>query len=119
MNKIDSQIEETNRQTRKGKSRFRGWLTTIAGGIIGSVLTLTVFHTPLILKPMLMKLYNNKQENESNSRLNVQQTAATNNSSTISDMVADASKSIVGIVNMKTQAQRYLKGFLDQSASTV
>ena len=38
----DSQIEETNRQTRKGKSRFRGWLTTIAGGIIGSVLTLTV-----------------------------------------------------------------------------
>ena len=43
----DSQIEETNRQTRKGKSRFRGWLTTIAGGIIGSVLTLTVIpYTP-------------------------------------------------------------------------
>ena len=43
----DSQIEETNRQTRKGKSRFRGWLTTIAGGIIGSVLTLTVVpYTP-------------------------------------------------------------------------
>ena len=37
----DSQIEETNRQTRKGKSRFRGWLTTLASGIIGSVLTLT------------------------------------------------------------------------------
>ena len=43
----DSQIEETNRQTRKGKSRFRGWLTTLAGGIIGSVLTLTVVpYTP-------------------------------------------------------------------------
>ena len=43
----DSPIEETKRQTRKGKSRFRGWLTTIAGGIIGSVLTLTVIpYTP-------------------------------------------------------------------------
>ena len=28
----DSQMEETNRQTRKGKSRFRGWLTTIVRG---------------------------------------------------------------------------------------
>ena len=67
---------------------------------------------------MLNETVQQQKENESNSMLNVQQTAATNNSSTISDMVADASKSIVGIVNMQTQVQRYQRGFLDQSAST-
>ena len=33
-------------------------------------------------------------------------------------MVADASKSIVGIVNMKTQIQRYPQGFFSQNANT-
>ena len=60
---------------------------------------------------MLNEPVQQQKENESNSMLNVQQTAATNNSSTISDMVADASKSIVGIVNMQTQVQRYQRGF--------
>ena len=122
MNSLDeqnhSQMEENNRQTRKGKSRFRGWLTTIAGGIIGSVLTLTVVPYTNYFETYANEPVQQQKENESNSMLNVQQTAATNNSSTISDMVADASKSIVGIVNMKTQVQRYQRGFLDQSAST-
>lgn len=122
MNSLDeqnhSQMEENNRLTRKGKSRFRGWLTTIAGGIIGSVLTLTVVPYTNYFETYTNEPVQQQKENESNSMLNVQQTAATNNSSTISDMVADASKSIVGIVNMQTQVQRYQRGFLDQSAST-
>ena len=114
----DSQIEETNRQTRKGKSRFRGWLTTLAGGIIGSVLTLTVVPYTPYFETFANETGQQLTQTGSNSGLNVQKTAATNNSSTISDMVADASKSIVGIVNMQTQAQRYQRGFLDQNAST-
>ena len=114
----DSQIEETNRQTRKGKSRFRGWLTTIAGGIIGSVLTLTVVPYTPYFETFANETGQQQTENGSNSGLNVQKTAATNNSSTISDMVADASKSIVGIVNMKTQTQSYPQGFFGQNANT-
>src|SRR5690348_4893783 len=103
MNSLDeqnhSQMEENNRQTRKGKSRFRGWLTTIAGGIVGSVLTLTVVPYTNYFETYANEPVQQQKENESNSMLNVQKTAATNNSSTISDMVEDASQSIVGIVN--------------------
>jgi serine protease Do len=114
----DSQIEETNRQTRKGKSRFRGWLTTIVGGIIGSVLTLTVTTYTPYFETFAIETEQLQTENVSNSGLNVQKTAATNKSANISDMVADASKSIVGIVNMKTQTQRYPQGFFSQNANT-
>jgi serine protease Do len=114
----DSQIEETNRQTRKGKSRFRGWLTTIVGGIIGSVLTLTVTTYTPYFETFATETEQLQTENISNSGLNVQKTAATNKSANISDMVADASKSIVGIVNMKTQTQSYPQGFFSQNANT-
>ena len=114
----DSQIEETNRQTRKGKSRFRGWLTTIVGGIIGSVLTLTVTTYTPYFETFAIETEQLQTENVSNSGLNVQKTAATNKSANISDMVADASKSIVGIVNMKTQTQSYPQGFFSQNANT-
>ena len=122
MNSLDeqnhSQMEENNRQTRKGKSRFRGWLTTIAGGIVGSVLTLTVVPYTNYFETYANEPVQQQKENESNSMLNVQKTAATNNSSTISDMVEDASQSIVGIVNMQTQTQRYQRGLFDQNART-
>lgn len=115
----DSQIEEINRQTRKGTKRFRGWLNTIAGGIIGSVLTLTVvLYTPYF-ETFANEAGQQQTENISNSGLNVQKTSAINsNPANISDMVANASKSIVGIVNMQTQTQRYQRGFFDQNAST-
>ena len=114
----DSQIEETNRQTRQGKSRFRGWLTTIVGGIIGSVLTLTVTPYTPYFETFANETGQQLTQNVSNSGLNVQKTAATNKSANISDMVADASKSIVGIVNMKTQTQSYPQGFFSQNANT-
>ena len=76
-------------------------MTTIAGGIIGSVLTLTVVPYTPYFETFANETGQQLTETGSNSGLNVQKTAATNNSSTISDMVADASKSIVGIVNMQ------------------
>ena len=54
----DSQIEGTNRQTRKGNSRFRGWLTTLVSGIIGSVLTLTVIPYTLYFETLLSRAGN-------------------------------------------------------------
>ena len=38
---IPNQIEEPKKQ-ETGKVDLREWLTTIAGGVIGSVLTLTI-----------------------------------------------------------------------------
>ena len=54
----DSQIEGTNRQTRTGKSRLRGWLTTLVSGIIGSVLTLTVIPYALYFETLLSRAGN-------------------------------------------------------------
>ena len=122
MNPLDEQnnyqIEENNRQTKKGKRKFGGWLNTIAGGIIGSVLTLTVVTYTPYFETFATETEQLQTENISNSGLNVQKTAATNKSANISDMVADASKSIVGIVNMKTQTQSYPQGFFSQNANT-
>ena len=93
-------------------------MTTIAGGIIGSVLTLTVVTYTPYFETFATETEQLQTENVSNSGLNVQKTAATNKSANISDMVADASKSIVGIVNMKTQTQSYPQGFFSQNANT-
>ena len=74
----DSQIEETNRQTRKVKSRFRGWLTTIAGGIIGSVLTLTVVPYIPYFETFANETGQQLTQTGTNNGLNIQKTAATN-----------------------------------------
>ena len=67
-------------------------MTTIVGGIIGSVLTLTVTTYTPYFETFAIETEQLQTENVSNSGLNVQKTAATNKSANISDMVADASQ---------------------------
>jgi len=112
-------IEKENRQRKPGKSKLRGFINTVAGGIIGSVLTISIIpHTHDIenfystVEKQVAQLSEQADEGVSSSgAITVQKTAAKNNtastSSSIADMVEEASKSIVGIVNMQTQTQNF------------
>ena len=112
---IPNLIEEPKKQRGQGKSRLKGFMTTLAGGVIGSVLTLTIVpHTDYIeglystVENKVSQISGQIDDNHLPSgEVTVQKTAATNSDSTISvaDMVEEASKSIVGIVNMQTQTQ--------------
>ena len=112
-------IEEPKKKRNQGKSGFKGFMTTIAGGIIGSVLTLTIVpHIDYIedIYSSVEKKVSQISEKDGNNRaasgaVTVQKTAATSSATStasVADMVEEASKSIVGIVNMQTQTQRSL-----------
>ena len=105
--------EEPKKQRQQGKSKFKGMMSTIAGGIIGSVLTLTILPQTGYLenvytsaeKGVSQLLGQNESNNVSTDAVTIKQTTATNSNSSIADMVEKASKSIVGIVNMQKQPQ--------------
>jgi serine protease Do len=112
---IPNPIEEPKKQRKQGESRLKGFMTTLAGGVIGSVLTLTIVpHTDYIeglystVENKVSQISGQIEDNSlSSGEITVQKTAATNSDSTttVADMVEEASKSIVGIVNMQTQTQ--------------
>jgi serine protease Do len=114
---IPNEIEEPKKIRRQGKLKLKGFMTTLAGGVIGSMLTLTVI-------PYTDYFEQNKTNAAESSHtspngMNVQQTAAAHsNTTSISDMVETASKSIVGIVNKQTQAQTFNRGFFDPNAGS-
>ncbi len=112
-------VETEEKKRKQGKARLKGFMNTVAGGIIGSVLTITIIpHTDY-----LENIYSNVEtkvsqlsEQPGNARstsegITVQKTAAMNNSQgNIANMVEEASKSIVGIVNKQTQSNRFPNG---------
>lgn len=114
---IPSPIEETKKQRRQGKSRLKGFMTTLAGGVIGSVLTLTIVPHTDYLDELYSSVENKVSQSSgqidenrlSSGEVTVQKTAVSNSDLTasVADMVEEASKSIVGIVNMQTQNQGF------------
>ncbi|WP_338447958.1 trypsin-like peptidase domain-containing protein [Niallia oryzisoli] len=116
---IQSPMEKELKQQKTGKSRLKGFMNTLAGGIIGSVLTITIIpHTNYIedmystVEKQVSQFSQEAVNNVSSSKaVTVQKTAASKNtassSTSIADMVEEASKSIVGIVNMQTQVQNF------------
>jgi serine protease Do len=112
---IPNPIEEPKKQRRQGKSRLKGFMTTLAGGVIGSVLTLTIVPHTDYLEDLYSTVENKVSQisgqtdnsSLSSGEVTVQKTVATNSDSatSVADMVEEASKSIVGIVNMQTRTQ--------------
>ncbi|WP_428907969.1 S1C family serine protease [Niallia sp. Krafla_26] len=100
----NSRVEAPQKQR---KPRIKGFMTTLAGGIIGSVLTLTV-----VSNTDYFPAFNGENEQQVPGQLentttksgavNIQPTSTTSSNS-IADMVDQASKSIVGIVNRQKQ----------------
>ncbi|MCQ6273962.1 trypsin-like peptidase domain-containing protein [Bacillus sp. V3B] len=122
-------IEAPKKQRRQGKSRLKGFMKTIAGGIIGSALTLTIIpHTDymeVLFSAVENKVAQISGQTENNSissgEITAQKTATSTSDATtsVADMVDEASKSIVGIVNMQTQTQGYFFPNLNTNRSNV
>ncbi|MFB6469465.1 S1C family serine protease [Cytobacillus sp. Hz8] len=95
---------------RRG-SIFKGVISTVAAGVIGSALTLAVApHTDYFkdLYSSGSKVESASQDvnNSSNSTVQVQKTS-TSSSSSIADTVEKASKAVVGIVNIQDQQSNF------------
>ncbi|MFS0778244.1 trypsin-like peptidase domain-containing protein [Neobacillus sp. 3P2-tot-E-2] len=98
------------------RKRWRGVLPTVSAGVIGSMLTIAIIpysdQIESLYSAIEQKVSNQTESSRSNNSDQViaQQTSATNTSSTsgtMADMVEEASKAIVGIVNKQTQGNNY------------
>lgn len=106
--------ERMKKASRRRGFHFKGVLSTLAAGIIGSVLTLTVLpHTDYFneLYSGTTKVENavsneTSSSNNSNDLVSVQKTS-TSSSSSIADTVEKASKAIVGVVNIQEQQMNF------------
>jgi len=79
-------------------------MTAVAGGLVGSVLTMAVLPQSDYFTEQVAEQIS-KMENAGNQSgaVIVQKTAANSEASSVADIVEEASKGIVGIVNMKTR----------------
>lgn len=96
--------------------RWRGVLATVSAGVIGSMLTMAIIpysdQLESLYSAVEQKVSNQTETSSSNNSDQViaQQTSTTNLSDTsgsMADMVEEASKAIVGIVNKQTQGNNY------------
>lgn len=96
--------EEQKRKERKKRTWTKSIMTAVLGGLVGSVLTTGVFAQSDYFAQQVAEQIS-KAENTGNKSgaVTVQKTAANTNASSVADIVEEASKGIVGIVNMKTQ----------------
>lgn len=112
---MNNRIEKKKSNKRRN---IKGLVTTVAAGVVGSVLTLTI----LPYTDYMENFYPNAQSqvletNDSTIKpVSVQQTSAKSNSS-IADTVEQLSKTIVGIVNYQQQQSRNIYGNSNSSES--
>ena len=126
VNTEENEIEEKARvqQSEKPKkpSRGRGFLSTVGAGVIGSVLTLTVLpqtdYYQNFAQNSIQETAGITQQTESStasSGINATNVSAV---SDVANIVEDASKAIVGIVNYQQQSNRYTGTSQEAQAGT-
>ncbi|MCZ2259196.1 S1C family serine protease [Sporosarcina sp. G11-34] len=101
---------ENETRNKKG-NRF---LSTLAAGVIGSVLTLGVVANTNFIPP---KAQVEKPATENVASPNIVQTSA-NNELSLADMVEQSSAAIVGVVNYKSGGNRFAQGQDGQSVAS-
>lgn len=110
-------------------SKGKQFVSTVTGGIIGSVLTLAVIASPYssqVLDKLNINIGTETQTTEKTETANVTtqttpvQAQKTNNtqSSSISDMVASASQSIVGVTNIQQSSNRFSQQIQEVESGT-
>jgi serine protease Do len=104
---LQSRFEESTIVKKTGPSKLRGFVSLVSAGVIGSVLTLTIApQTDLFQKmypQMEENISTNSTDNTEISKIVPTQTSAKTTTGSIADIVENASKAIVGIVNMQSQ----------------
>ncbi len=109
-NKQDEQTREIHYNHNKKRSKTDGFFTALTAGILGSVLTFTVLpHTDYFQEQVQQKATDTAQQLETaevetaSGNITATQTSASNSNASVADIVEDASKAIVGIVNLQEQ----------------
>ncbi|WHY02765.1 trypsin-like peptidase domain-containing protein [Neobacillus sp. DY30] len=113
-NRYNTNLFEETAKTAKPK-KWRGVLATVSAGVIGSMLTMAILpysdQIESLYSTVEQKVSNQTESSSNNSdQVMAQQTTATNLSDTsgsMADMVEEASKAIVGIVNKQAQDNYY------------
>lgn len=106
MNGQDQFNEGSRTEVKQEKrSKLKGIVSTVLAGVIGSALTLTALpYLPnMNTSEETPKAIVSEEHTDTSSKLNVQQVSA----NSIADMVEQASKAIVGIVNKQQQTNRF------------
>lgn len=103
-------------ETEKKRSTWKRFLSTVGGGIVGSVLTLgLVFNTNLV--PAISQNAADVQANNTPS-YNIEQTSAKSAPLSLSDMVEEASSAIVGVVKYQSSGNRFAQKVDDVESGT-
>ncbi|MCH1626396.1 S1C family serine protease [Ferdinandcohnia quinoae] len=100
--------QHTNQPVKKSKPKVKSFLSMIAAGVVGSVLTLTVAPHTDGLQDLFNSDSNPKVEHAEDSvaasgSVKIQPTATKAGETSIADIVEQSSKAIVGIVNLQKQ----------------
>ncbi|MEG6532316.1 trypsin-like peptidase domain-containing protein [Caldibacillus thermoamylovorans] len=114
--------KETKTVKKEKKSKFKGFLTTVSAGVIGSVLTLAIapqlgFLTENTTTSSVQEATMSKQtktKTDASETLNVQQVSST---SSIADIVEQTSQAIVGITNIQSSSQYFTPEGSNQNGS--
>ncbi|MBB6444623.1 S1C family serine protease [Bacillus benzoevorans] len=118
MSDLNEQIitpEEVKRPRRPKPPWVNSLMTAVAGGLVGSMLTITVLpHVDYFTGQVTSQITESGHHGNGPGAVTVQKTAASSDSDSVADMVEKASKAIVGIVNMQTQTQ--WRNFPDSAA---
>jgi serine protease Do len=110
-----SRFDESTKVRNSKKLNLKGFSSMIAAGVIGSILTLTIAPYTGIYKTNEKMVENKAVENDTNSsNIIATPTSATPTTNSLADIVENASKSIVGIVNKQQQ-----NNFFSGSSETV
>lgn len=123
MNEINGQMDlprEGIRQRRKKNSWLKFVITAIIGGVIGSILTMSVLpQSDYFTKQVAKQVVVLEEEDEPSERVRVQKSPAGTEIASVADTVEEASKGIVGIVNFKAATQWRFPGFEQGRGSNV
>lgn len=96
---------------RKSKGFVKGMVSTLTAGVIGSVLTMTIFPQTEIFQSYYEPVENQEgrvsEVSTAEAAVNIVPTSVTNSTTSIADIVENTSSAIVGIVNMQQQNDRF------------
>lgn len=108
-----SRFEESVKVKKSGPIKLKGFISLVTAGVIGSVLTLTIAphtdyfqNTEATEKGVAIEKTENTEENAP-TIIPTQTSVKTGTTLSIADIVEDASKAVVGIVNMQDQPDFY------------
>jgi serine protease Do len=98
-------------KSRKSRGFVKGMVSTLTAGVIGSVLTMTIFPQTELFQNYYEPVGNESarisEASTAEAAVNIVPTSAANSTASVADIVENTSSAIVGIVNMQQQSNGF------------